>query len=391
LKFYRAAALLRRLPNAKVALAGRFHEPRVPPQHRHAVCLQIFLLFAFFLASCARKPLGSSQIEAITRDLVAAAQSAAGRNAQISIRPEMLRSANGRSQLIADDISIDLSNPSDRDSLEHALDRAAARHHLKRSPQSAAPGVLRFDYLLNGQRTHSIRIAFAAPNSFASSGRASAPRLAIIIDDMGSDQAAAAALLKLPFPLTFSVLPDQLHSAEIANDVYRRGDQVMLHLPMQFEGSAAKAEPVELRLGMPANEVDHLLGQMLSHVPHAIGVNNHEGSLATANPQLMSELMDALRRRNLFFIDSRTTAATVAFDSAERTGVRAASRKVFLDDIETRSAILRQLDLAASDAVRDGSAIAIGHPHPATIAALAEGLPRLKSRLRLTFASSLVH
>jgi uncharacterized protein len=209
---------------------------------------------------------------------------------------------------------------------------------------------------------------------------------------MGSDQSAAAALLKLPFPLTFSVLPDQLHSAEIANEVYRRGDQVMLHLPMQFEGSAAKAEPVELRLGMPANEVDQLLSQMLAHVPHAIGVNNHEGSLATANPELMSELMDALHRRNLFFIDSRTTAATVAFDAAERAGVRAASRKVFLDDVETRDAILRQLDLAARDAIREGSAIAIGHPHPATIAALAAGLPRLKSsRVRLVFASSLAH
>lgn len=374
-----------------MALAGRFHELRVPPQLRHAVCLRFFLLSAFFLASCARKSPSISQIHAITRDLVAAAQNAAGRNAQISIRPEMRHSANGRSQLIADDISINLSNASDRDSLEHALDHAAARHHLKRSSQSAAPGAIRFDYLLNGQRTHSIRIAFAAPNSFASSGRNSAPRLAIIIDDMGSDQSAAAALLRLPFPLTFSVLPDQLRSAEIANEVYRRGDQVMLHLPMQFEGSAAKAEPVELRLGMPANEVDQLLSQMLADVPHAIGVNNHEGSLATANPQLMSELMDALRRRNLFFIDSRTTAATVAFDAAERAGVRAASRKVFLDDVETHDAILRQLDLAARDAIRDGSAIAIGHPHPATIAALAEGVPRIKGRVRFVFASTLVH
>ena len=131
---------------------------------------------------------------------------------------------------------------------------------------------------------------------------------------------------------------------------------------------------------------------MLETVPHAAGVNNHQGSRATADPELMQALMFALRERDLFFIDSRTTAATVAYDVAEGAGVRAASRKVFLDDTKTKEAILAQLELAARDAERDGSAIAIGHPHPATITALAEGLPRLEARgIRLVFASDLVH
>jgi len=126
-------------------------------------------------------------------------------------------------------------------------------------------------------------------------------------------------------------------------------------------------------------------------VPHAIGVNNHQGSRATADPALMAALMPALYQHGLFFIDSRTTSATVAYVAAERSGVRAASRKVFLDDTPTREAVLQQLDLAARDAQRDGSAIAIGHPHPATIAALSEGVPRLESRgVRLVFASEVV-
>ncbi|HVB88022.1 MAG TPA: divergent polysaccharide deacetylase family protein, partial [Candidatus Dormibacteraeota bacterium] len=96
------------------------------------------------------------------------------------------------------------------------------------------------------------------------------------------------------------------------------------------------------------------------------------------------------RARGLFFIDSRTTAATVAYEAAERAGVRAASRKVFLDDVTTREAVLAQLDLAARDAERDGSAIAIGHPHPETIAALAEGVPKLERRgIHIVFASQL--
>ncbi len=131
---------------------------------------------------------------------------------------------------------------------------------------------------------------------------------------------------------------------------------------------------------------------MLDTVPHAAGVNNHQGSRATADPALMAALMPALRDRGLFFIDSRTTAATVAYAAAERSGVRAASRKVFLDDTPTREAVLAQLDLAARDAIRDGSAIAIGHPHAETIAALAESLPRLEARgIRLVFASQLAH
>jgi uncharacterized protein len=170
-----------------------------------------------------------------------------------------------------------------------------------------------------------------------------------------------------------------------------------LHLPMesQSEGDPSEGavpEPVELRVGMNSSEVGADLNGMLETVPHALGVNNHQGSRATGDPALMQALMPLLRERNLFFIDSRTTAATVAYDTAERAGVRAASRKVFLDDTATREAVLAQLDLAARDAVRDGSAIAIGHPHPATIEALAQGVPGLESRgIRMVLASDLVH
>ena len=101
--------------------------------------------------------------------------------------------------------------------------------------------------------------------------------------------------------------------------------------------------------------------------------------------------MPALRQRGLFFIDSRTTKATVAYTVAESSGVRAASRKVFLDDTPTKEAVRAQINLAARDATRDGFAIAIGHPHPATLAALGELVPQLESRgIRLVFASDVV-
>lgn len=219
-----------------------------------------------------------------------------------------------------------------------------------------------------------------------------APRLAIVIDDLGNDPAEAKSILSLPFPLTVSVLPHHEYSTQTADEAWSRGDQVMLHLPMQPIDDGAKGEAIELRVDMPASQVRSALAGMLATVPHAVGVNNHEGSRATADPQLMAELMPALRARGLFFIDSRTTAATVAYEAAERAGVRAASRKVFLDDTPTRQAVLAQLELAARDAMRGGSAIAIGHPHPETIAALADGVPKLERRgIHLVFVSDLVH
>lgn len=345
------------------------------------LCLALTILFG-----CGQKPLSPAKINSIAQDLAAAAQSAAGAHAQISIRPEMGHFGNGKPSLVADNIFITLPDARTLSNVQQAIEQAASRHHLKRTLAPGSSGIIRFDYLLNGRRTHSIEIAVASAEG--NSGR---PRLAIIIDDIGSDKFAAEMLLKLPYPLTLSILPAQAHSIDIADEAYRRGDQVMLHLPMEFEGNKAKAEPVELRVGMSTAQVDDLLAEMLGEVPHVVGVNNHEGSLATTEPQLMSELMADLRQRGLFFIDSRTTAATVAFTTAKEAGVPAASRKVFLDDVETRAAILHQLNLAALDAAQDGSAIAIGHPHPATLAALKEDLPRLNSRVRLVFASSLVH
>lgn len=376
----------------------------MPASHRQAkVHLRLFFRFVsapafllsliFLAAGCGKKPPSSAEINAITSDLTSAAQKAAGRGAQIVVRPESQPLPGGGSLHIADDIYIRLADASNLSAVDQSIERIAARLRLTRASYAHSASTVRFDLLLRGVRIESIRIgAPGGANANQLPPSESGPRLAIIIDDIGADPAAAQTLLKLPVPLTFSILPDQAHSSEIAEAVFRRGDQVMLHLPMEFEGSTARPEAVELRVGMNTGEVESILAFMLGNVPHAIGVNNHEGSRATADPQLMAELMPALRARNLFFIDSRTTAATVAYDEAEQAGVPAASRNVFLDDVETRDAILAQLDLAVRDAQKQGSAIAIGHPHAATIAVLAGELPQLKSRgVQLVFVSTLVH
>lgn len=358
----------------------------------------------FFFTGCGKEPLAPNQIRAITRELVFAAHNATDGKAEVGMRPESqptqaARGASGRAGTTApaaDHLYVTLPaggrgrpDPAVLRALEAELDRVARYHGLERVDRPGGPGVTRFDYRLGNQRTHTIDIitpTVPRPTA-AQSARA---RLAIIIDDLGYDRAPAEALFTLAYPLTISVLPHLPYSADIAEEAHRRGYQVLLHLPVESNGDS-KAEAIELRRGMGAAEVDQLLGRMLDTVPHAVGVNNHQGSLGTADPALMSEVMTALRARDLFFVDSRTTTATVAYDAALRARVPAAYRNVFLDDMQTVDAVHAQLIRAVRDARQNGFAIAIGHPHPATLQALAEDLPQLESHgIGLVFASDLV-
>jgi polysaccharide deacetylase 2 family uncharacterized protein YibQ len=361
------------------------------------------LLAICTLAGCGKKSLTKKETRAITAEIVDSAQKITAHKSEIAIRPELQPGNSGNSAgsgkankagaFVADSVFVTLTDSSQLAALQQSLGDIARRHKLQLSERSSG-GVTRFDLAFEGNRTQTIHVVtpLAARERSSQSRGAANPRLAIILDDLGYERSAADELLALPFPLTVSVLPHLPLSSEVAEEAFRRGDQVLLHLPMESEADGAKPEEIELRVGMNAQQVESALEGMLETVPHAIGVNNHQGSRATSDPALMAELMPALRQRGLFFIDSRTAASTVAYDAAERAGVRAASRKVFLDDTSTREAVLAQLDLAARDAARDGFAIAIGHPRPATIAALTEGVPRVEARgVRLVFVSDVVH
>jgi len=356
--------------------------------------LAVFLIAtALFSVGCEKKSLTKKDSRAVTSEIVDAARRVTEHKSEITICPgARVFSSDSAGPIAPDNVYLLIGEPSRLSPLRRAFNDIARRHNLSVSSTSSGGGV-RFEFAFDGTTTQIVHIVtplFSSRADAAPRRNSGNPELAIILDDVGYDRAAADALLSLPFTFTLSVLPHLPLSSEVAEEAYRRGDEVMLHLPMQSE--TATPEGIELRVGMNAAQVNSALSEMLETVPHATGINNHEGSLATADPALMEALMPALRRRGLFFIDSRTTAATVAYDAAKHSGVRAASRKVFLDDAVSPAAIRAQLDLAARDAVRDGSAIAIGHPHPETIAALADGVPILESRgIRLVFASQLVH
>ena len=325
----------------------------------------------------------------MTDEIVAAAQKTVGRKTDVTVH----RATSGKPPL--DTVYVSLNNPTEELTLRRVLAEIAQRHKFS-IVEISSGGIDRFELAFNGTRTQTVSVVTPLGahlhRTTPASHAAGNPMLAIIVDDLGNDRGAGDAVIALPFPLTISVLPHLPFSTEIADQAHSRGDQVLLHLPMEAESGALHSEQSELRVGMNAQQVQTTFSGMLETVPYVVGVNNHEGSRATSDPALMAALMPTLRDRHLFFVDSRTAAATVAFDTAQRDGVAAASRKVFLDDSPNRDAILKQLKLAARDATRDGSAIAIGHPHQATIAALSEGVPALEAQgVRLVFASDLVH
>jgi uncharacterized protein len=209
-------------------------------------------------------------------------------------------------------------------------------------------------------------------------GARRAPRLALLVDDLGNDDAALRRLAGMAWPLTGAVLPALPRSAWSARTLRDSGKEVLLHLPMEPRDPGSRPGPGLVRTDMSAAEIVRVVETDLSDVPGAVGVNNHMGSKATANVRVMDTVLGVLRRRGLFFVDSRTTAATVAEQEARRLGVPAASRAVFLDDVLEPSAVEKQLEEAAERARRDGSAIAIGHPHPVTLGVLERVLPEIE-------------
>lgn len=295
---------------------------------------------------------------------------------------------------VIDHIYATLAAEAERAAIERDLDAIAGKFGLRRvAPTAKEPGTTRIDYALGSRHTHSVHL-LVAPRRVAARGSTATAgaRLAIIIDDLGYDRASANEVLALPWPLTVAVLPNLPHSWQAAEEAQRHGLEVLLHLPMQSENGAAPPESAELRAGMPAGQAQEIVARMLESVPYVSGVNNHQGSLATQDEKLMAAVMAVLRERGLFFVDSRTTAASVAYTAAERAGVPAAYRTTFLDDAPDRDSILRQLRRAERQAREQGWAIAIGHPHPVTLAVLRANLPQLEARgIRFVFASELVH
>lgn len=217
-------------------------------------------------------------------------------------------------------------------------------------------------------------------------------RLAIVIDDMGSSMSEARSLAAIGVPLTFSIIPGLQKSREVAAFAVSGGIETMIHMPMQSKGwPARRLESNGLLVSMEDDELRERVAGYMRDLPGAVGANNHTGSEFTEHADKMRSVLETLAGKGLFFVDSVTTPQSAGIRLARELGMKNARRNVFLDNEQVPGYILGQLGQAARMAKKNGSAIAICHPHPATIAALASALPGLTGQgVTLVPASKLV-
>lgn len=218
--------------------------------------------------------------------------------------------------------------------------------------------------------------ALYASFSFAQS------KLAIVIDDVGYHSKEDAAVFAMPREISVAIIPAAPYARVRNQEAKSQGRDILIHMPMQ-PISAIKIEDGGLHLGMSAAQVNDRVNTAKNIVRDAIGMNNHMGSAATANPQLMTYLMTALQEKHLFFLDSRTIGKSVAGKIAKEQGVRSLDRHIFLDDSNEFADVQRQFKAAIHYARKHGTAIAIGHPRPNTIAVLQAGLRNLPEDIQL--------
>lgn len=202
--------------------------------------------------------------------------------------------------------------------------------------------------------------------------------LALVIDDLGRSVADVARLEALGVPITYAVLPFESRTPEVVEELDRRGAEVLLHLPMQGSDGADPG-PGALTADMGGRALVRGTRRALAAVPSARGVNNHMGSVLSADPRAMRAVLGEVADHDLFFLDSRTTADSVAYRQARELGLSAAERDVFLDPDPAPEAIRREFHRLLAVARREGSAVAIGHPHPATLQVLAEEIPAARA------------
>ncbi len=216
--------------------------------------------------------------------------------------------------------------------------------------------------------------------------------LAIVIDDMGSSMSEARSLAAIGVPLTFSIIPGLHKCREVASFAASGGIETMIHMPMQSkEWPGRRLESNGLLVSMDDVELRERVAGYMRDLPGAVGANNHTGSEFTEHEDKMRSVLETLKGNGLFFVDSVTTPKTTGIRLARELGIKSGRRNVFLDNEQERSYILGQLNQAVRLAKKTGAAIAICHPHPSTIAALASALPGLANQgVTLVPASKLV-
>ena len=290
---------------------------------------------------------------------------------------------------------------SDYESLEPRLDKVLLKKGAAvDKKRSVEEGLTSYSWRITGRQEEGFSLVFALlePPAEEKEKEAVPPsppenRVAIIIDDMGDSLEVLQEICSLDQPITISILPHSAYAEETARVAHENGLEVMLHLPGESlnheEGNSSTVGLI--KSDMSEEEVRSLVEESLSRVPYIKGVNNHMGSKITQEEPIMRPILDLLKSRKLYFLDSRTTAESVAFDLAREMGLRTAYRNVFLDSSVGVDYSKKKIIDLFKFSQKTGKAIGIGHPFPETLQALRENIHLLKKyKVRPVFVSEII-
>lgn len=203
--------------------------------------------------------------------------------------------------------------------------------------------------------------------------------LAIVIDDCGVDLDTLSRMNSIPVPLTYAVMPYKAHTAEAAASGYSAGRKIFVHMPMQPLNTTS-SEEIFIGGDMSDSKIQATANEILDQVPYAVGMNNHQGSMATADERIMKSVMSVMRQRGLAFLDSRTNSASVGEQTASAMGVMTGRNNLFIDNDSDVASIKERLRQGGDMAIRNGSAVVIGHCRPNTAQALSEMVDELHAK-----------
>ncbi len=218
--------------------------------------------------------------------------------------------------------------------------------------------------------------------------QASKAKLAIIIDDLGY-QTMPKKISALPPAISIAIIPFTQFDQAVAKTAKKQNRDVLIHLPMQSIAGADDKHALTLK--MNKSQVQSRLRKALHRMPNAIAINNHMGSVFTQHSERMGWVMETLHANRLGFLDSRTSANTVAQKVAQHHGIATNRRHVFLDHKPNAAFIKKQLELAIKKAKKNGVAIMIAHPFPISLDILTKAMPRLQKEVELIPISQALH
>ncbi len=253
-----------------------------------------------------------------------------------------------------------------------AILQIARENHLQtvESYEKLLPNFFRLSFTASGGKLLNLQFKTDADAEWYSG------KIAVVIDDFGYKKSGSVdRFLRLPFPIAFSVIPGTEYDELVAQKAHDAGFDILIHLPMEALNTKVENRGYTIFTKMSEKQIGEAVAKAKKKIPFAVGLNNHMGSKATADRRTMTRFMKALKKYNLFFLDSETNRKSVAYLLAQKAGIPALKLTTYLDNPQSSKSVAQKLEEVVKNLEKTRTAVVIGHDRNATAKILTEAIP----------------